>query len=484
MLQIKMHRGRGGGPAWGQQNPWSGYGYNGPPPPGWGGGPPGWAGPGGPGWGGGPGFGPRGPWMGPRMGGPGPAAFGNWNQEFPPLGGPPGEVEAPPGEEAVPVPGQEPGIPGEEGGAGAPAPVQGFDQDQIVEGYGGGMWGGYEEGYGEGYGGGAPPGFGGPGFGGAGYGAGAWGGNAGYGYQGFNNQGKKKNKNKNKEAATPVKPTEAAKPPANTSPNVTPSKKVEEVKSLNPEDWPPALKAYVSRCFEQCMTDVDKDQVQIILKGKITAAASSNTLWTKNWEEEALPSTLSSKLSSHLGDTSSRGKVFRGGARGRGALLARTGRKDIFNKKDNDVKQPDFGRNPNMVPIGKGGKREKVPYFYTNPLQMELEGDIGGSAKKMKRAARFAGESPPPARRKTLNLASLNDKLLKTDESWEDRDGIDWEQMHIVGTCTKLEKQFLRLTEAPEAHKVGSCWANSLEAHLYEKSIFFYLILKSCYHLF
>ena len=86
---------------------------------------------------------------------------------------------------------------------------------------------------------------------------------------------------------------------------------------------------------------------------------------------------------------------------------------------------------------------------------MELEGDIGGSAKKMKRAARFAGESPPPVRRKTLNLSSLNDKLLKTDESWEDRDGIDWAQMHIVGTCTKLEKQFLRLTEAPEAHKVG-----------------------------
>jgi hypothetical protein len=40
-------------------------------------------------------------------------------------------------------------------------------------------------------------------------------------------------------------------------------------KQVDPSDWPPALKAYVSRCFNQCVTDVDKDQVEIILKGKL-----------------------------------------------------------------------------------------------------------------------------------------------------------------------------------------------------------------------
>lgn len=86
---------------------------------------------------------------------------------------------------------------------------------------------------------------------------------------------------------------------------------------------------------------------------------------------------------------------------------------------------------------------------------MTLDDELGSSAMRMKRAARFAGDSPPPRRKKPLSLANLNDRLINTeDNDWEDRVGIDWEKMHIVGTCQKLEKPFLRLTEAPEAHKV------------------------------
>ena len=58
-------------------------------------------------------------------------------------------------------------------------------------------------------------------------------------------------------------------------------------------EWPPSLKEYASKCFSLCVTDLDKDKVFMILKGKIIEAISSDNLWTKNWDEEPLPGNLS-----------------------------------------------------------------------------------------------------------------------------------------------------------------------------------------------
>ena len=138
-----------------------------------------------------------------------------------------------------------------------------------------------------------------------------------------------------------------------------------------------------------------------------------------------------SKLSPGLGDLSSKGKVFRGGSSrgGRGAgLSARGGRNDFGSGKkkgrdSRDGKDPDYGGNPNKIPLGTKGSgsksssgkknKEGKPYFYTDPLRMQVDDDLANSAKRQRRADRFANDySPAPSRRKPLSLSNLNEKLM------------------------------------------------------------------------
>ncbi|XP_067671084.1 leukocyte receptor cluster member 8 homolog [Haliotis asinina] len=273
-------------------------------------------------------------------------------------------------------------------------------------------------------------------------------------------------------------------------------------------EWPPTLKAYVQRAFASVKNDIMKDQVESWLKTHLTQLFESGEAMTIDWDNEPLPIVFGASPSHgpkakrsrwemeqvrqrrgrgvrgpytnnrvptyrrSRSRSRSRSKSYsRSRSRSRSPPNRRKGSRRYQKSESSSSlssdedryshpkdkrkfsKLPNRGRGrgnrgrvgskddkkENTQSLGKKNKKGRL-----SDIKLDFH-DPEKAARMQKRAARFGAQLDEDTSR------APRQKLTLTINNLYSNDEFDLSSCRVVGTCTNLEKQYLRLTSAPSA---------------------------------
>lgn len=216
-------------------------------------------------------------------------------------------------------------------------------------------------------------------------------------------------------------------------------------------DWPPALRELASRAFGAC-TDVNRAAVSTELKALIFQAVQEGSLHTRDWSRVRLASleggdgaVAPKKRSAESGMTSMGHKDNKNNNNSSSSNTTSTRTKQAKMPRTRfDVREDPVRREMRQ----RRFEQEQVAF------EREQQADMDSAIATTSLAGRLGAPSSSTASPVAHHIRTPMSSYANDTGAEPDPNVIDWDAHTVVGTSTKLEKPYLRLTSAPDPKTV------------------------------
>lgn len=229
---------------------------------------------------------------------------------------------------------------------------------------------------------------------------------------------------------------------------VKPPVPAQEVSKSNGESpWPPSLKSFVERAFSRCESDTDRTFVEKKLKDLISSVTTDGRLHKHRWDLEPTPVPPSASPSPALSTNRLSQQDI--------SALAGGSSYSIASASTDKKRKSRFQSEPPLavsLPSSSGKGSIYGPSASSNPVtSAEIK-------TRQQRANRFQKEQDKYGPASSLDTSAVNGGKKKRQRiavstpaptASTTLSEFDLEQLIVVGTCQKVEKDYLRLTSAP-----------------------------------